>query len=140
MHRRTVPFSVLVPRSRPGCRRPASAHRCRGQPVERVVELLTDDALLTMPPEPLEYQGHDAITVFLSNRFANQQGRRVQLVPTRANGQPAFGHYIDDAHAAIARSYGVLVLTLDGDRVAALTRFNDSAVLARFGLPRTKPA
>jgi hypothetical protein len=55
-----------------------------------VVELLTDDALLTMPPEPLEYQGHDAIASFLAKRFATHAARRVVLVPTRANSQPAF--------------------------------------------------
>jgi RNA polymerase sigma-70 factor (TIGR02960 family) len=105
--------------------------------VERMVELLTDDALLTMPPEPLEYQGHEAIAAFLRDRFGAHVGRRVRLVSTRANGQPAFGHYIDDPQAPIARCYGVLVLTLDGDRISALTRFGDSAILPHFGLPRT---
>jgi RNA polymerase sigma-70 factor (TIGR02960 family) len=104
---------------------------------DRVVELLTDDALLTMPPEPLEYQGHDAIAAFLSNRFATHAGRRVLLVPTRANSQPAFGHYVEDPHAPIMRFFGVLVLTLEGDRIAALTRFGDTAILPHFGLPRT---
>ena len=102
-----------------------------------VVELLTDDALLTMPPEPLEYQGHEAIGAFLSDRFATHAGRRVVLVRTRANSQPAFGHYIEDPHASILRSFGVLVLTLEGDRIAAVTRFGDTAILPHFGLPRT---
>jgi len=66
-------------------------------------------------------------------------GRGVRFVPTRANGQPAFGHYIQDAHAPIGRFSGLLVLTLDGDRIAAMTRFGDSGVLGRFGLPRTLP-
>jgi RNA polymerase sigma-70 factor (ECF subfamily) len=57
-------------------------------------------------------------------------------VPTRANCQPAFGHYIDDAHA-IGRYFGVIVLTLDGERISALTRFGDSGFLPAFGLPRT---
>ena len=105
--------------------------------VERVVELLTDDALLTMPPDPLEYQGHETIAAFLRDRFGAHAGRRVRLVPTRANGQPAFGHYIDDPQAPIAHCYGVLVLTLEGDRISALTRFGDSAILPHFGLPRT---
>jgi len=99
--------------------------------------LLTDDALLTMPPEPLEYQGHEAIGAFLSDRFATHAGRRVVLVRTRANSQPAFGHYIEDPHASILRSFGVLVLTLEGDRIAAVTRFGDTAILPHFGLPRT---
>jgi RNA polymerase sigma-70 factor (ECF subfamily) len=105
--------------------------------IDAVVRLLTDDALLTMPPQPLEYQGHHAIGAFLEDRFGTHTGRRVRLVPTRANGQPAFGHYIDDAHTPIGRYFGVLVLTLEGDRIAELTRFGDTAILPHFGLPRT---
>jgi RNA polymerase sigma-70 factor (TIGR02960 family) len=105
--------------------------------VDGLVRLLTDDALLSMPPQPEEYEGRDAIEAFLADRFATHAGRRARLVPTRANGQPAFGHYIDDAHAPIGRFFGVIVLTLEGDRIAALTRFGDSAVLPHFGLPRT---
>jgi RNA polymerase sigma-70 factor (TIGR02960 family) len=105
--------------------------------IGRVVQLLTDDALLTMPPQPLEYQGHEAIAAFLDDRFETHRGRRVRLVPTRANSQPAFGHYIDDAHAPIGRYFGILVLTLEGDRISAITRFGDSGFLPAFGLPRT---
>jgi len=60
-------------------------------------------------------------------------------VATRANGQPAFGHYIGDAHAPVVRGVGVIVLTLDGDRISHLIRFGGSAQLSRFGLPRTLP-
>jgi RNA polymerase sigma-70 factor (ECF subfamily) len=105
--------------------------------IPALVELLTDDALLTMPPQPLEWQGREAIGAFLAERFATHTGRRARLVPTRANGQPAFGHYIDDAQAPIGRFYGILVLDLDGDRIAGLTRFGDTAILPYFGLPRT---
>ena len=104
--------------------------------IRRVVQLLTDDALLTMPPQPLEYQGHDAIAAFLDDRFATHRGRRVRLVPTRANSQPAFGQYIDDGHSPIGRYFGIIVLTLDGDRISAITRFGDSGFLPAFGLPR----
>jgi RNA polymerase sigma-70 factor (ECF subfamily) len=104
--------------------------------IGRVVKLLTDDALLTMPPQPMEYQGQEAIAAFLDDRFATHRERRVRLVPTRANSQPAFGHYIDDAHAPIGRYYGIIVLTLEGDRISAITRFGDSGFLPAFGLPR----
>jgi RNA polymerase sigma-70 factor (TIGR02960 family) len=104
--------------------------------IGRVVQLLTDDALLTMPPQPLVYEGHEAIAAFLDDRFATHRDRRVRLVPTRANSQPAFGHYIDDAHAPIGRYYGILVLTLEGDCISAITRFGDSGFLPAFGLPR----
>ena len=107
--------------------------------VDAIVELLTDDAVLSMPPEPGEYVGPAAIAAFLANRYATHAGRRVRLVPTRANSQPAFGHYIEDAQSPICRSFGVLVLTLEGDRISRLTRFGDTGILPQFGLPRTLP-
>jgi RNA polymerase sigma-70 factor (ECF subfamily) len=57
-------------------------------------------------------------------------------VPTRANTQPALGLYLPDAQAAIARPYGLIVLTLEGNRIAAITRFG-TAHFRHFGLPRT---
>src|SRR3954467_10489077 len=107
--------------------------------VDGVIALLTDDAWVTMPPDPGEYQGPEAIGRFLRDRVAGRAGRGVRLVPTRANAQPAFGHYMEDPHAPIGRSAGILVLTLEGDRIAAITRFAGSGVLASFGLPRTLP-
>ena len=107
--------------------------------VDGVIALLTDDAWVTMPPEPYEYQGAEAIGRFLRDRVEGRAGRGVRLVPTRANGQPAFGHYLEDPHAPVGRFAGLLVLTLEGDRIAAITRFGDSGVLGRFGLPRTVP-
>jgi RNA polymerase sigma-70 factor (TIGR02960 family) len=103
---------------------------------DRIVTLLTDDALLSMPPEPAEYEGREAIGAFLRDRFALIERRPAFLVPTRANGQPAFGHYIGDAHSGIARFDGVLVVTLLGDKISALTRFRDTGILPAFGLPR----
>jgi RNA polymerase sigma-70 factor (TIGR02960 family) len=107
--------------------------------VEQMIALLADDAWVTMPPEPFEYHGLDAIAEFFAQAFASRGHRLDRLVATRANGQPAFGHYIGDAHAAVARGVGVIVLTLEGDRIALLTRFGGAALLASFGLPRTLP-
>ena len=104
--------------------------------VDGMVALLTDDAPLTMPPQPLEYQGHEAIAAFLRHR-AELRGAQLRVVPTRANTQPAFGCYLPDAHAAIARPYGLIVLTLAGDAIAAITWFADTGVFRHFGLPRT---
>jgi RNA polymerase sigma-70 factor (TIGR02960 family) len=101
---------------------------------DAVVALLTADAWLTMPPEPYEYQGHGAIGAFLRDRTA-LRGSPL-LVPTRANTQPAFGCYFPVAHTEIARSYSMLVLTLRGDRISAITWFGDSSVFPLFGLPR----
>ena len=114
--------------------------------IERVVALLTDDAWLTMPPEPLEYQGHAAIArFFLDRSWWGVQA--VRLVPTRANNQPAFGYYLRDPVAPILHAHGLVVLTLaggqreggqrEGGRISAITRFGDNSLFPHFGLPRT---
>ena len=104
--------------------------------VDGIVALLTEDAWLTMPPLPLEYQGRDPAGRFLTLAF--RRGRRHRLVATRANGQPAFGLYVGDPHAPVLHASGLLVLTLTGDRISMITRF-DPGVLPRFGLPRSLP-
>ncbi len=100
-----------------------------------IVSLLTDDAWLTMPPEPYEYQGAEAIARFLEDR-ATRRGAHFRLMPTRANGQPAFGCYLPDPHAPIARAYGMMVLAVAEDRVSAITWFGERSLFSRFGLPR----
>jgi hypothetical protein len=67
------------------------------------------------------------------------RGTRYGLIATRANGQPAFGIYVHDPHGAVMHANGLIVLTLAGERISALTRFDNSS-LARFGLPRTLDA
>jgi RNA polymerase sigma-70 factor (TIGR02960 family) len=103
--------------------------------VDALVGLLTDDVFLSMPPIPLEYEGRDIVARLFASIF--RSGRRVDLVPTRANGQPAFGAYLR-ASAGIRHGAGLFVLTLAGDRISAFTRF-DSSVLPWFGLPRSLP-
>ena len=110
-----------------------------GGDIAGVLATLTDDALLTMPPEPLEYQGPVAIGGFLSTVPAGGSLERFCLVPTRANGQPAFGCYLADPRAPIGHAYGLMVLTLSNDRIAAITGFADTSVFRTFGLPRTIP-
>jgi RNA polymerase sigma-70 factor (TIGR02960 family) len=103
--------------------------------IDTVVALLTDDAWVTMPPEPWEYQGPTAIGVFLRDREV-RRGAPLRLVPTRANTQPAFGCYLPVPQTDIARPYALFVLTLEGDRISAITWFGDSSVFPHFGLPR----
>jgi len=107
--------------------------------VDGLVALLTDDAWLTMPPEPLEYQGHEAIARFYRT-VTWRGGRSFRLVATYANGQPAFGCYVRDPERPIAHAYGLLVLAQRGDRIAALTHFGDNSLFPSFGLPATVPA
>jgi len=103
--------------------------------IETVVALLTDDVFVSMPPLPFEYEGRDVVTRFLVSLLG--PGRGVDLVPTRANGQPAFGVY-RRAAAGIRHGTGLFVLTLRGDRICAMTRF-EASVLPWFGLPRSLP-
>ena len=104
--------------------------------VDALVALLTDDVFVSMPPIPLEYQGRDVVAGLFASIFGS--GRRVDLVPTRANGQPAFGAYLR-APSGIRHGAGLFVLTLTGDRICAFTRF-DNSVLPWFGLPRSLPS
>ena len=102
--------------------------------IDGMVALVTDDAWVTMPPEPYEYQGPAAIRAFLRGREVARGAMR--LVRTRANGQPAFACYLPSPQTDIARPYALFVLTLEGDRISAITWFADSSVFPQFGLPR----
>jgi RNA polymerase sigma-70 factor (TIGR02960 family) len=112
------------------------ADAVEGGDIDALVSLLTDDAWVTMPPAPHQYHGRATIAAFLRSRAA-VRGGPLRIVPTRANGQPAFGCYFPAPHTAIARPYGLFVLTLDGDGISAITWFSDTSVFADFGLPRT---
>jgi RNA polymerase sigma-70 factor (TIGR02960 family) len=103
--------------------------------VDAIIALFTDDAWLTMPPMPLEYQGRDLIGRFLA-AIAFRDGRTYRLAATRANHQLSFGSYLKGPGEA--RANDLLVLTLTGDRIAAMTRF-PAALLPRFGLPPSLP-
>jgi len=105
--------------------------------IDGVVALLTEDAWLTMPPGTLEYQGRSVIASFLRELAAWRRGRRSRLVPTRANTQPAFATYRTDPHSPISHATGLIVLTLEGEQIAAITQFLDTNILSRFGFPRT---
>ena len=105
--------------------------------LDAIVALLTDDTFISMPPMPFEYQGRDVVARFYASII--NSGRRFDLVPTRANGQPAFGAYLRSPDRGIRHGTGLLVLTLSGDQICAVTRF-DSSVLPWFGLPRSLPS
>ena len=102
--------------------------------LDELVALLTDDARLTMPPEPAEHHGPRPIAGFLAE---SHLGQDVRLLSTRANGQPALVLYLPDPSAPIWRASGLIVLTLRGNQIRALTRFGNLGLLARFGFPRT---
>jgi RNA polymerase sigma-70 factor (ECF subfamily) len=104
--------------------------------IEALVALLTDDVFISMPPMPFEYEGRDIVARFFAAIFG--AGRRFELVRTRANGQPALGAYLRGP-TGTSHGIGLYVLTLAGDRICAMTRFETSA-LGWFGLPRSLPS
>jgi RNA polymerase sigma-70 factor (TIGR02960 family) len=108
-----------------------------GGDVDGVVSLLTDDAWFTMPPVTLEYQGPVAIAAFLRSTRTWRGPRRYRLVPTRANGQPAYGFYVQEPSGTVFGGHGMIVLTLEGDRISAITRFVDNETMRAFGLAAT---
>ena len=101
--------------------------------VDAIIALFADDAWLTMPPAPLEYQGRAPIRAFLA-AIAFRDGRTYRLVPARANGQLAFAAYLRHPHGDESQANGLHVLTLAGPEIHAMTRF-PSYVFPRFGLP-----
>jgi RNA polymerase sigma-70 factor (ECF subfamily) len=112
---------------------------------EAVVALLTEDAWIRMPPEPHEYNGRPAIREFLESRPL-WKPRRLRLVPTRANGQPAFAYYLGDPQAEVCHAGGIFVIAfaaaedgVEGEQIAEITRLADTGWLPYFGLPRTLP-
>ena len=105
--------------------------------VDGLVALLTEDVWVTMPPLPLQYQGRELAARF-HTAVTFRQGRAYQLVPTRANGQLAFGAYLRNPGGGPRHAMGLLVFTLTGNRIRAITRF-DNSVLPRFGLPHSLP-
>jgi RNA polymerase sigma-70 factor (TIGR02960 family) len=136
------------------CRRPATADREPPPPsdspaenaivakfvsayesadLDALVALLTDDVFISMPPMPLEYEGRDVVARFCTSIFGS--GRRFNLVRTRANGQLTFGVYLHVPDGS-PQGVGLHVLTLTGDRISAMTRFEKN-VLPWFGLPRS---
>ncbi len=103
--------------------------------LDALVTLLTDDAFISMPPIPFEYEGRDAVARFCDSIF--RAGRRFQLVRTGANGQPAFGSYLRSPTGS-HHGVGLIVLSLANGGISAMTRFENS-VLRWFGLPQSLP-
>jgi RNA polymerase sigma-70 factor (TIGR02960 family) len=104
--------------------------------LDALVALLTEDVFVSMPPMPFEYEGRAVAARFCAGIFG--AGRRFDLVQTRANGQPAFGAYLRGPDG-VSHGIGLYVLALTGDRICAMTRF-ENTMLPSFGLPRSVPS
>jgi RNA polymerase sigma-70 factor (ECF subfamily) len=104
--------------------------------VAALVALLTENVVVTAALAAGQYVGPAAAKRAFAAIFA--QDRSYRLIATRANGQPAFGVYVRDPATGVFHANGMLVITLAGDRIRAMTRF-DNSVIAKFGLPRRLP-
>jgi RNA polymerase sigma-70 factor (ECF subfamily) len=103
--------------------------------VDGIVELLTDDAVMTMPPEPMRLAGTEAIGEFFRTVPAGGALERIRLLPTRANRQPAVAAYLED-DTGLFQAYGVMVFALAGESVASITGFAGYPELfPELGLP-----
>lgn len=107
--------------------------------VPGLVELLREDAWFTMPPVPTWFQGREAIATVLSTRIFTS-GRQLRLLPTRANGSPAFGLYQQESRAGAYQLAGLLVLSVEGEQIGGFVAFVDLSSLAPFALPATLPS
>jgi RNA polymerase sigma-70 factor (TIGR02960 family) len=103
--------------------------------VNALVELLTDDVFLSMPPMPLEYEGRDLVSRFFAVLLVAH--RRYSLIATRANAQPAFGSYVLGPDG-IRHATGLFVVTVNDVGISAMTRF-ETTDFGWFGLPLSLP-
>ncbi|HKF15349.1 MAG TPA: RNA polymerase subunit sigma-70 [Gaiellaceae bacterium] len=106
--------------------------------IERLTALLAGDALLTMPPEVMRFVGPAEIGGFFSTVPMDGRLELIRLRATRSNGQPALAAYVQEAPGEPFRAYGVMVLAVEGDRIAGITGFAGYPELyPLFGLPAT---
>lgn len=103
--------------------------------VPSIVEILTEDALFTMPPEPTRYEGREEVGAFLATVPGGGRLDRFRLVPTRANRQPALAAYLRDDDDGAYLAHAVIVLAIEGEGISSLARFADPVLFERFGLP-----
>ena len=106
--------------------------------LDALIELLVADVRLSMPPAMLEYRGLESARR-LFGAVVFRAGRTYRVVSTRANGQPAFGVYLADPQASVFRAYTLLVITVAGEHITAITGFNNTTLMTHFGLPRNLP-
>ena len=104
--------------------------------VPGLAALLREDAWLTMPPIPAWVQGRTDIATLLQLRVFIP-GRQWRLLPTRANGCPAFGIYRREVGEDDYRLSSLWVLGVEGEQIGSIVIFLDVASFAAFGLPST---
>jgi RNA polymerase sigma-70 factor, ECF subfamily len=105
--------------------------------MDRLVELLHEDAIQSMPPFAMWLRGAGDITRFMLGPGAGCRGSR--LIPVAANGSPAFAQYKPDTEGGYS-PWALQVVEISGDRIVGLSFFLDTERLfPAFGLPDHLP-
>jgi RNA polymerase sigma-70 factor, ECF subfamily len=101
--------------------------------VDALKALLAEDAVFSMPPWPIWWQGGETIAGF--SKTAAQVCPSTSKMATRANGQPAVASYGLDPDSGRYTASAIDVFTFEGDAIKEITAFVNPAIFARFGLP-----
>jgi RNA polymerase sigma-70 factor (ECF subfamily) len=112
-------------------------HAWEHSDVEALVALLKDDAVLSMPPLPEWYLGRAAIAEFLRWATGASGPGPYRILPTRANGTPAFGVYGSGEAGPASTALILSVVIADRDGIVAMTSFMNPGLFPAFGLPLT---
>ena len=105
--------------------------------IKALVDIFTKDAVWEMPPFTGWYQGPEDIARLVDTRCPAEGPGDMKLIPTRANGQFAFGLYMRDGDTY--RPFNMPVLTLTPQGVSHVSSFFDLRLFATFGLPESIP-
>jgi RNA polymerase sigma-70 factor (ECF subfamily) len=100
--------------------------------IPRLVKLLHDDAVQSMPPYAMWMRGSNEIGRWMLGAGAGCRGSR--LVPTSANGGAAFGQYRVDPNGGHS-PWALMVMEVSGPRISAIHAFLETRLFAAFGLP-----
>jgi RNA polymerase sigma-70 factor (ECF subfamily) len=102
--------------------------------VTTLTALLREDVALEMPPILTWFAGREDVRRFLASKLFGTPGQ-FRLVPTMANGQPAFAAY-EREHDGVYRAHAALVLTVTATGIARIVIFLSPGLLGAFGLPQ----
>lgn len=106
---------------------------------DALASLLKQDAVLAMPPEAQWFRGRSAIVDFFASVPAAGRLDQIRLVPVGSNRQSAVGAYLAAPGDGGHQFYGLMVLTIQDDEIAAITGFQDPGLSEYFGLPSWLP-
>jgi RNA polymerase sigma-70 factor (ECF subfamily) len=106
--------------------------------LDAFTDLLAEDAVFSMPPQPEWYVGRAAIRQAIDRILAHRP-RHYRMVPSRANGDPAVAMYVCEPPGLVYRAAAICVFTFRHGTIARMTRFGSPALFPHFNLPEQLP-